>query len=300
MWGWAAICFSLLTPLYCYGRSQWQRPAQVPQIQQLFAGITYQRQVYTSPRPYIVHIAKINLTHPGIRLIATPGQPADDDHEFHAEPTSAFLTQFRLQLAMNAGYFYPFNEKTPWDYAPHVGGRVNVSGQSISMGQQYSPPQNKWPVLCFDQNQQGKIVESGRCPSGTLHAVAGNYILHPDQPLKLDSDNPYARSIAALDQTGTTLWLIVVDGKQPDYSEGATLADMEQLIQQIGADIAINLDGGGSATLVTSTRAGAKLLNAPIHGKWPMHERPVATHLGIYASPLGEVADAQLSVQNEP
>lgn len=301
IWGWAAICFSLLTPLYCYGRSQWQRPAQTPQIQQLFAGITYQRQVYTSPRTYIVHIAKIDLTHPGIRVIATPGQPADDNNEFRAEPTSAFLTQFRLQLAMNAGYFYHFNEKTPWDYAPHTGGRVNVLGQSISMGQPYSHPQRQWPVLCFDQNQRGRIVETGHCPSDTLHAVAGNYILHPDQPLQLDSDKPYARSIAALDQTGTTLWLIVVDGKQPDYSEGATFADIEQLIKQIGADIALNLDGGGSTTLVTSTRSGAKLLNAPIHGKWPMNERPVATHLGIYASPIGEMADAQFnSLQNAP
>lgn len=117
----------------------------------------------------------------------------------------------------------------------------------------------------------------------------------------MDSDKPYARSIAALDPTGTTLWLIVVDGKQPDYSEGATLADIEQLIKQIGADIALNLDGGGSTTLVTSTRSGAKLLNAPIHGKWPMNERPVATHLGIYASPIGEMADAQFnSSQNAP
>ncbi len=267
----------------------------------MFAGITYQRQIYTSPRPYIVHIAKINLTHPGIRLIATPGQQTDDDNEFHAEPTSAFLTQFRLQLAMNAGYFYHFNEKTPWDYTPHVGDRVNVLGQSISMGQQYSPRQAKWPVLCVDQNQRATIEETGSCPPNTLHGVAGNYILRPNQSLKLDSDKPYARSIAALDQAGTTLWLIVVDGKQPDYSEGATLADIEKLIKQIGADVALNLDGGGSTTLVTSTRSGAKLLNAPIHGKWPMNERPVATHLGIYASPIGEMADAKLnSGQIEP
>lgn len=270
-------------------------------MQQLFAGITYQRQVYTSPRPYIAHITKIDLTQPGIRVIATPGQPADDDNEFRAEPTSAFLTQFRLQLAINAGYFYHFNEKTPWDYTPHVGGRVNVLGQSISMGQPYSPPQKQWPVLCFDQNQQGQIVETGHCPPGTLHAVAGNYILRPDQPLQLASDKPYARSIAALDTTGTTLWLIVVDGKQPDYSEGATFAEIEQLIKQIGAEVALNLDGGGSTTLVTSTQSGAKLLNAPIHGKWPMNERPVATHLGIYASPIGEVANAQFNtLQNVP
>ncbi len=280
-----------MAPLYSYGKSQWQRPPQMPQIQQLFAGITYQRQVFHRPRPYIVHIAKIDLTHPGIRIMTTPGQPADDGNEFHAKQTSAFLNQLRLQLAVNAGYFYHFYEKTPWDYAPRLGERVNVLGQSMAMGQEYSPRQAQWPVLCFDANQRGKIVEEGSCPPGTLNAVAGNYILRPRIPLQLDQDKPYARSVAALDQTGETLWLIVVDGKQPHYSEGATLSDIERIVKQIGADIALNLDGGGSTTMVTATEAGTAILNAPIHGKWPMQERPVATHLGIYARPVGEVAE---------
>lgn len=221
-------------------------------------------------------------------MITTPGEVANDGHEFNAETTSAFLDKFQLQFAVNAGYFYYFEEKTPWDYAPHSGERVNVVGQSIANGQQYSPGQPKWPALCFDASHRGQIVESGFCPEGTLNAVAGNHVLHPHQPLKLRKDKPdkpYARTVAALDQAGTTLWLILVDGKQPYYSEGAKISDIEKLIEKIGASVALNLDGGGSATMTMATPSGAKSLNAPIHGKWPMNERPVATHLGFYTQP---------------
>lgn len=291
--GWVAVSLGLLTPLYPYGRSQWQRPPQTTHQQALFAGITYRRQLFRKPRPFVVHITKIDLTHPGIKILATPGQSAPDNNEFNAETTSGFLQKYRLQFAVNAGYFYHFYENTPWDYGPRVGDRTNVLGQAIAHGQFYSPAQPQWPVLCFDAEQRGQIVESGSCPPGTRNAVAGNYVLSSKRSLKLESDKPYARTVAALNQSGDTLWLIVVDGKQPDYSEGAKLSELEQIVRQLGADVALNLDGGGSATMVTSVPSGAQVLNAPIHAKWPMLERPVATHLGFYAQPLGDVAAAK-------
>lgn len=217
--------------------------------------------------------------------MTTPGTLADDGNEFEAETTSAFIDRFQLQFAVNAGYFYYFEEKTPWDYAPRSGDRVNVLGQSIANGKRYSPDQPKWPALCFDASHRGQIVESGFCPEGTLNAVAGNYVLRPHQSLQLEKDKPYARTVAALDQAGTTLWLILVDGKQPYYSEGAKMSDIERLIEKIGASVALNLDGGGSATMTMATPSGTKILNAPIHGKWPMNERPIATHLGFYTQP---------------
>ncbi|MEO0989215.1 MAG: phosphodiester glycosidase family protein, partial [Cyanobacteria bacterium J06639_14] len=79
------------------------------------------------------------------------------------------------------------------------------------------------------------------------------------------------------------LWLIVVDGKQPHYSQGATLTQLSQIARKLGADAAINLDGGGSTTLVMATPKGPKVLNAPIHTRLPLRERPVANQLGFQA-----------------
>ena len=52
----------------------------------------------------------------------------------------------------------------------------------------------------------------------------------------------------------------------------------------LGAYQALNLDGGGSTTLVSSDgKGGARLLNRPIHAGIPGRERIVANHLGVYA-----------------
>ncbi len=47
---------------------------------------------------------------------------------------------------------------------------------------------------------------------------------------------------------GTILFL-VIDGRQPGYSIGASLADMQNIMYEQGAYIAANLDGGSSTTL---------------------------------------------------
>jgi exopolysaccharide biosynthesis protein len=43
--------------------------------------------------------------------------------------------------------------------------------------------------------------------------------------------------------------LVVVDGRQPGYSVGMTLKELADLMQSLGAQNAINLDGGGSSTM---------------------------------------------------
>jgi exopolysaccharide biosynthesis protein len=58
--------------------------------------------------------------------------------------------------------------------------------------------------------------------------------------------------------------------------------ELAQLMVELGVDTAINLDSGGSTTLVVDTGKGATVLNAPIHAKVPMNERPVANELGFY------------------
>ena len=44
--------------------------------------------------------------------------------------------------------------------------------------------------------------------------------------------------------------LVAVDGRQPGYSVGLTMVEAAQLMIDLGAEEAINLDGGGSTTFV--------------------------------------------------
>ncbi|MBD2058643.1 phosphodiester glycosidase family protein [Oculatella sp. FACHB-28] len=280
----------LTMPLLFYGKLHFQRPPRTDQQRTLFQGIVYRRIAKSLPRPVVIHVTTIDLTAPGIRVFVTPGMPTSDNRETQAQTTSEFVDEFDLQLAVNASFFYPFEENTPWNYYPHSGDRTNVLGQGISNGLLYSPADPDWPVLCFADNNQARIAAQ-ECPSGTVQAIAGSDVLIEQgdrRDTELDSYNnriPYPRVAAAINRAGNQLFLIVVDGKQPLYSEGVTTTELTEILLELGAYSALNLDGGGSTTLVAATSSGTTVLNAPIHTKVPMRQRPVANNLGIYAIP---------------
>ncbi|MGK7899991.1 MAG: phosphodiester glycosidase family protein [Hormoscilla sp.] len=286
----------LATPLVGYSSLYFRRPPLVNEEKVLFQGVTYQRMVRSAPRPHVIHTVAIDLQAPGIGILVTPGAPGDDGQEVVASTTSEFVQSSGVQLAVNANYFYPFAEDTPWRYFPHSGDRVNPIGEAISSGQRYAATRHTWPALCFDTDRQAEIVEYAVCPEGTDQAIAGELILVFDgvsvtkPQAKTTKGKPftpyhYARAAIGLNAQGDKLWIVVIDGKQPFYSRGLTLAELADFFVTLGVDVAINLDGGGSTTLVMATPSGPKVLNAPIHTKLPMRERPVANHLGIYAAP---------------
>lgn len=66
------------------------------------------------------------------------------------------------------------------------------------------------------------------------------------------------RSAIGQRKDGTILFL-AIDGRQPGYSIGATLADMQNILYEQGAYIAANLDGGSSTTLYFN----GKVINKP-------------------------------------
>jgi len=80
----------------------------------------------------------------------------------------------------------------------------------------------------------------------------------------------------------------VVDGRQPKLSIGMTLAELSTEMLALGCAGALNLDGGGSSTLVVRDAATHQLIvrNSPSDGK----ERAVADVLGVTVNgPLPEV-----------
>jgi exopolysaccharide biosynthesis protein len=53
---------------------------------------------------------------------------------------------------------------------------------------------------------------------------------------------------------GGTIWLITVDGRSAQVSVGMTFADLQRLAQGLKLHYALNLDGGGSTTMVVNGR----------------------------------------------
>jgi hypothetical protein len=97
-----------------------------------------------------------------------------------------------------------------------------------------------------------------------------------EQPGVIPTFGPvrHPRTAVGWDQAGRRLLWVVVDGRHPGYSDGMTLAELERLFLDLGATHAINLDGGGSTTLVLRGR----IANRPSD---PSGERAVANALTL-------------------
>ncbi len=285
----ALVILVLMVGLW-YGFRLGLRPARTAHQEQLFPGITYQRMVKNQPRPVMIHVVDIDLQQKGLESFVTPGKPTPDGTEIPARLTSAFLTEFSMNLAVNGSFFYEFRENTPWDYFPHVGDRVNTVGYSMSAGQAYSDPEKDWRVLCLMPKNEVQILSQDSCSGPAQQALAGNMLLleegkrSPDLD-KMEKDKAYPRLAVGLDPGGKHLKLVLVDGKQKFYSEGMTVEEFVPFLQGLGLDRVVNLDGGGSVTLAVAGKGGPRILNAPIHTHVPMRERPVANHLGFKVSP---------------
>ncbi|EDN66442.1 conserved hypothetical protein [Beggiatoa sp. PS] len=259
--------------------------------QTLFEGITYIREVRQTPRPIIIHFISVDLTKPNIRFLVTPGEVRDDG-EIGARTTSQFLTEFKLQLAINGNFFYPFHPLFSVDfwnaYPKKRGDPVYVVGLASSHGQVYSQTKKSFETLYISADNQARFQTS----IGPLyHAISGRELfikqgkIQGPFPKGAFNEKPYPRTALALDKTAKTLMIFVVDGKLKNYSEGVTLMELADIVQSYGADMALNLDGGGSSTLVMEGPSKKMvLLNMPIHGRIQGKERLIGNHLGIYTN----------------
>jgi exopolysaccharide biosynthesis protein len=59
----------------------------------------------------------------------------------------------------------------------------------------------------------------------------------------------HPRTMIGVDGSGG-IWLIAVDGRNPPVSLGMTFAELQGLARALGLRDALNLDGGGSTTMV--------------------------------------------------
>ena len=263
------------------------RPPRTDLHAPLFQGVTYTRLVRTEPRPLMIHVVEIDMAAPGLGLLVTPPDSASGA-ELVARTTGEFLDEFGVQVAINGGFFEP----APAAAAGLLGslGReaLDVWGLAISNGRAYSDDHRFASVFCAGD---GILIQRGDCAPGTRQALSGSPLLvvdgqRADRYIRAYRTALHPRTAVAVDATGRRLWFIVVDGRQRGYSEGMTLYELADLALDLGAQTALNLDGGGSTTLVVDGPDGPRTLNSPIHGRIPMRQRPVANHLGLYALPL--------------
>lgn len=109
--------------------------------------------------------------------------------------------------------------------------------------------------------------------------VGGAIRDHSGDPL---CANRHPRTILGLSADRARLFVAVVDGRASSRI-GMTCVEEAQLMLDLGASDAVNMDGGGSSAMWL---AGPGVVTYPSDGR----ERTVANHLAIYATGSGEAA----------
>jgi len=240
--------------------------------------------------------AKIDLADPRVEIRVTgPAERKPDDPqrlEARCETTPDWLKRENLTLAINAHFFARLDDgRGPyWEGCPvDLIGPCVSDGRLVSGGRTDGRPS---PVLAISRDRRARVamlspaewegaddVISGVSESG---GKSGGLLVEDGRNRGEDAlpapQVRHPRTAAGVSRDGRTLILAVVDGRQPEWSIGMTLPELADLMISLGAEAAINLDGGGSSSFVFRMPDGREITNRPSDGRW----RPVGSSLGVY------------------
>lgn len=253
--------------------------------------------------------AKVHLDNPAVHagvtgpLVAAPGDPAGT--EARLLPVNEWAEAQKATLAVNANFFGLLKPSKP---APGLednvhyttGAAVDIRGLSLSGWHIVSPPRviagrGDPALLIFagrarvayvrDADLDGVLCgvagigpsDDGKEP-GTLLVEAGK---NTGATARVAAKIRHPRTAVGVTADGRTLIILAIDGRQPAYSVGVTLPELADLMIELGAHNALNLDGGGSTSFYLHRADGTIVSNHPSDGHW----RPVANHLGVWIDP---------------
>ncbi|HEX9966103.1 MAG TPA: phosphodiester glycosidase family protein [Allosphingosinicella sp.] len=270
----------------------------------LFLGVASQTVTVTCPSGAgksrtKVQVVRVDLTAPGLSFEASGG--AKDNLKL--ELPTAFLERTGSQVAFNANLFVNCCSYTP--PSPPKPATTDLCGLQISGGKILSEWTHK-PKACHGypfrwslvvRNGKLSTVQAPAVLPGAETAVTGSHELlffgrNMAPPDKQDEFfGPNARTVVGLSRADNMLWVAAVTR---ETSQGLTLRQAAQMLQQLGAAHGINFDGGGSTSLAVDGGGGkAKLLNTPSDPSssctFPVRggcERFVGASFGIHARPL--------------
>ena len=258
------VCFAILA-LQAQEKDPWEGS------ETLFPGIKLIKLEKTEPRLLKIHIVRIDLQEGRYGFFTTP-KPAEWGRNMPEEnakdlkivtrrqSAKAFMKQahqtkeeggygVNMLLAVNASPWIPW--KAPWNhkFACHLGLTI-AQGEILDdndLGRpsfivykdgkvDFRTDKNKASI----KNEDLYISVPGFAvilDNGTVTPwAAGDKSLHPRTGYGLSQDRRY-------------LYFITVDGRQKDYSIGASTGEIAEFLKEYGAYDALNMDGGGSTTL---------------------------------------------------
>ncbi|MBM3955171.1 MAG: phosphodiester glycosidase family protein [Planctomycetes bacterium] len=233
-----------------------------------------------APRKVALGCVRVDLTRPGTRCEATPraagwGQPMPP-HGDKAFPDLVIRTALQtvpdfvaaeraagvpVVLGVNASPWEPFVPGKAFEHADRMGLVVD-DGVVVS-------PATGRPALVIghDGSAELRVVNPGDDLTAIETAVSGFSFCLIDGVPSAPDDVLHPRTGFGLSADGKTLFILVADGRQA-ASQGLTVREVGELLRDMGADDGVNMDGGGSTTLVAAPPGsdGFRVVNRPSGG----------------------------------
>lgn len=239
--------------------------------------------------PLIATIAKVNLKTQNLKIVATGAERFKSKGRnkgfVTAETTLSFAKRHDTNLAINANFF-TFNTS-------YFDPLYKPLGLFINGGKLFSPCKKDFASCVFDSANiamcgefsteraeqcafECELLGNARLAiSGYNRVIAKGRNILQGASRKVDS-----RTLIGVNERGDELIILMIDGERRNLSRGLTLFDATHLLLQLGVMEGIELDGGGSSTLVAKI-AGKQEQLVPSSKK---QIRRVAINLGFISA----------------
>lgn len=253
----------------------------------------------TEPRLMKAFVMRVDLKTKGLKFTGTPrsdlwGEPMPDltnricKIHTRRQTTVNFVKQQRapveeggkgrdLIAAINTEpwdpWESPFNHKYANVYSPMISDGITVSERSTGGGAVF--------VVWKDGSADITKNISAEASSNIWVAATGfNRIMTNGVSMAKATDKNLApRTAFGLSANKRYLYLLAVDGRQEGYSLGANMGDLVSIMKFAGAAHAMNMDGGGSTSMVYWDGTKPVMVNKH-DNKGSM--RSVGGNIGIY------------------
>jgi exopolysaccharide biosynthesis protein len=260
-------------------------------VQRPWKGVVYTFEKRANPAEE-VHSVVVDLNK--VRLRTVPAGPDPDGPgkwQTTLMPTSKIAERERFDIAVNGDFFaIPRGKDAEGEAALMLfanGVPALTTGPAVTDGKVWSTSDKARQCLVSDSKNRVQLVEAAVPPPKAAQVICGRDFLVVDGKAQFSDDgvtykpgefrNVNPRTAVGIDKKGKRLFLLVVDGRS-ELSRGMTYGRLAAEMLRIGAHTAINLDGGGSSTLVLRDGTGElKVKNKPSDKK----ERAVANVLGL-------------------
>jgi hypothetical protein len=228
-------------------------------------GLTYATESRTEPRPLRIHRLTIDLMTASLEFAVVAGEDPDGEGPVEAvlTPPTQLGEQAKAIAVINTSAWGMFPDKETGKKPGYIaGGHADILGW-VSQGKRpISPIEAGYWTCWMDLDRRvfisflGEKPESER-PTRARWAVSGfRGILGDGAILPEPSEVRHPRTALGLSADGNRMTWLVVDGRQPGYSEGVSEHELAQLMIEAGCDDALNLDGGGSSVMLLRDQSG--------------------------------------------